>query len=108
VRVRFAETVSGVLPGMSARVSCLTSDLAPSDLTARARTVLPARALATRSGVRVVWVVEDGVVRSQPVRLGEPMGEGFELLQGPSPGARVVLDPPGVLTDGSPVKETVQ
>ncbi len=108
VRVRFADAAPGVLPEMSARVSFLTAEVSQADLTARARTVLPAAALTARGGAQAVFTVEDGTARLQPVRVGERVGDGFELVQGPPPGAHVVVNPPAALTDGSPVKETVQ
>lgn len=108
VRVRFADAVEGVLPEMSARVSFLTEALSDAALTARPHTVLPAAAVTARGGQRVVFTVEDGVARQQPVRLGPQEGDGFRLEEGPPPGARVVLGPPATLNDGNPVKETTR
>jgi multidrug efflux pump subunit AcrA (membrane-fusion protein) len=108
VRVRFSAAVAGVLPEMSARVSFLTAEVSQADLQARARTVLPAAAMTARGGTQVVFTVEDGVARMHPVRVGERVGDGFELLQGPPPGAHVVVTPPATLAEGNPVKETVQ
>jgi HlyD family secretion protein len=98
----------GVLPEMSARVSFLTEALSDAALTARPHTVLPAAAVTARGGQRVVFTVEDGVARQQPVRLGPQEGDGFRLEEGPPPGARVVLGPPATLNDGNPVKETTR
>lgn len=106
VRVRFADAVAGALPEMSARVSFLTAELSREAMQARARVVMPATAVTARGGNQVVFAVEDGVARVFPVRLGERTGDGYELMQGPSVGARVVMNPPASLTDGSPVKET--
>jgi hypothetical protein len=39
------------------------------------------------------------------VTLGEKTGNGYELIDGPAPGARVVADPPATLADGHKVKE---
>ena len=108
VRVRFSEAVAGVLPEMSARVSFLTAEVSQADLSARARTVLPAAAMTARGGTQVVFTVEDGVARMHPIRVGERIGDGFELLQGPPPGAHAVVNPPAALAEGNPVKETTQ
>ncbi len=108
VRVRLVDAVEGVLPEMSARVSFLSEALDEAALTARPRTILPAAAVTARGGQRVVFTVEDGVARQQPVRLGPQEGDGFVLLEGPPPGARVVLGAPAALADGSPVKETTR
>jgi hypothetical protein len=39
------------------------------------------------------------------VRLGEKIGGGYELLEGPAPGTRVVASPPATLADGRKIKE---
>ena len=106
VRVRLAGEAGAVLPEMSARVSFLTAEVSQEALQARPRTVLPAAAVTARGGSQVVFTVEDHVARMHPVRVGERVGDGFELLQGPPTGAHVVVDPPAALADGSPVKES--
>lgn len=108
VRVRITDDAPGVLPEMSARVSFLTAEVSAEALAARARTVLPAAAVTTRGGAQVVFAVEDGVARARRVVLGPRAGDGYELVQGPPPGARVVLAPPAALGDGSPVKEVTR
>lgn len=107
VRVRL-DDAAGVLPEMSARVSFLSEAVSAEVLNARARTMLPAAAVTQRGGAQVVFVVEDGVARRREVTLGARAGESVELVQGPSPGARVVLSPPAALSDGSPVKEVTR
>jgi RND family efflux transporter MFP subunit len=107
VRVRLADA-TGVLPEMSARVSFLTEEIPAEALRARARTMIPAAAVTQRSGAQVVFVVEDHVARVRNVTLGPRAGESYELVQGPSPGSHVVLNPPAALSDGSPVKEVMR
>jgi len=108
VRVRLVDTVEGVLPEMSARVSFLSEALTDTALTAQSRTMIPVAAVTARGGQRVVFAVEDGVARQQAVRLGAQEGDAYLLLEGPPPGARVVLSAPAALTDGNPVKETTR
>jgi HlyD family secretion protein len=108
VRVRFVENAGAVLPEMSARVSFLNNEVSQEALTARSRNVVPAGAVTARGGTQVVFTVEDNVARMYRVQLGAREGEGFELIQGPSPGAHVVIAPPAALSDGSPVKEASQ
>lgn len=105
VRVRFVDPMEGILPDMAARVGFLTQELTPELLRAGQRTLVPAAAVTTRGGARVVLVVDDGAVRARPVGLGPASGDSFELVSGPPPGARVVLDPPATLVDGNPVRE---
>jgi HlyD family secretion protein len=105
VKVKFVDDAAGVLPDMSARVSFLTAALDPAALKAQAKTVVPAAALVERSGAKVVFVVEGDTVRMRNVRLGEKIGDSYEVLEGPAPGARVVSAPPATLADGHRIKE---
>lgn len=105
VRVRFVDPMESVLPDMAARVSFLTEALTPEMLRAAQRTLVPAAAVTTRGGQRVVLVVEDNAVRVRPVSLGPQSGDAYEMIDGPAPGARVVLHPPATLVEGNPVRE---
>lgn len=105
VKVRFVDANDGVLPDMSARVSFLSRALDASALAAKPRRVVPAAALAERGGSKVVFVLEGERARMRPVRLGEPLRAGFELLEGPEPGTRVISNPPPELGDGQGVKQ---
>lgn len=105
VKVRFAEPVEGVLPDMSARVSFLTQEVRDEALRAPPKLVVPASAVARRAGAQVVFVVEEGAVRAERVRLGARVDEGLEVLDGPPAGTRVVDHPPPTLADGQKVKE---
>jgi RND family efflux transporter MFP subunit len=105
VKVKFVDPNDGVLPDMSARVSFLQQALDPSALAAKAKPVVPASALADRGGAKVVFVLEGEAVRMRAVTLGEKIGSGYELKDGPAPGTRIVSDPPATLADGHRVKE---
>ncbi|HWO14056.1 MAG TPA: efflux RND transporter periplasmic adaptor subunit [Polyangiaceae bacterium] len=105
VRVAFVDDKQGVLPDMAARVSFLTKPLDLEELKQPPKIVVPSAALAERDGGKVVFVVEDEVVRMVPVKLGAPFGSGFELVNGPRPGTRLVTSPPETMADGQRVKE---
>lgn len=105
IEIAFAEPPTNVLPDMSARVSFLTEALGDAALRAPAKLVVPASAVVTRRGERVVFVIEDGQVHAEPVRLGARMGDGWELLAGPAAGTRIVDRPPRTLADGQRIKE---
>ncbi|HMR75560.1 MAG TPA: efflux RND transporter periplasmic adaptor subunit [Polyangiaceae bacterium] len=105
VKVRFVDKTDGVLPEMAARVNFLEKKLDEATLKAKAKVVVPKSAVTERSGAKVVFVIDNGKVRMRTVRLGEEVGTGFELLEGPPDGARVVRDPPPELEDGRDVKE---
>ncbi|HEY6877728.1 MAG TPA: efflux RND transporter periplasmic adaptor subunit [Polyangiales bacterium] len=107
VKVEFAQVPEGVLPlpDMSARVSFLTEALDEKALAAQSKLMVPAKAVSTRDGKSYVFVVEGGVARMEPVSLGERSGDAFELVEGPSSGTKVVLDPEPTLQSGQRVKE---
>jgi RND family efflux transporter MFP subunit len=105
VRVSFVDEKSGVLPDMAARVSFLNKPLDPESLKQPPKIIVPSAAVAERSGGKVVFVVEDEVVRMVPVKLGPPFGRGFELAEGPRPGTRLIASPPETMADGQRVKE---
>jgi HlyD family secretion protein len=105
VRVSFVDEKEGVLPDMSARVSFLTKPLDPEALKQPPKIVVPSAAVVDRAGGKVVFVVEDEVVRMVPVKLGAPFGRGYELTEGPRPGTRLVASPPETMADGQRVKE---
>ena len=67
---------------------------------------MPASAVAERGGAKVVFVVEDETVRMRNVTLGDKLGEGYVLLQGPRSGdatRRPIR--PQTLADGQRIKE---
>jgi HlyD family secretion protein len=105
VKVKFVDPMEGVLPDMSARVSFLTQALDPAAMAAKSKTVVPGSALVDRGGAKVVFVVDGDSVRMRTVTLGEKIGSGYELVDGPAPGARVVANPPATLADGHHIKE---
>lgn len=106
VRVKFADTVEGVLPQMAARVSFLAKALDQQKLAEPAKLVVPQSAIVQRGGAPNVFVFRDGRVRLQNVTTGETLGASVELKQGPPPGTRVVNNPTSQLEDGVEVKET--
>lgn len=105
VRVRFVEPMDGILPDMAARVGFLTQELTAEQLRAAQRTLVPAAAVTTRGGARVVLVVDNNAVHVRPVSLGPQSGDAYELIDGPAPGSRVVLHPPPTLGEAHPVRE---
>jgi RND family efflux transporter MFP subunit len=105
VKVRFVDGTEGVLPEMSARVSFLTEALDEALLALPDQIVVPESAVVERGEERAVFVIDDDVVSLTSVRLGEEMAGGFELLDGPRPGTKLVSNPPAELRDGQRVRE---
>ena len=52
-----------------------------------------------------MFVVNDGVVKMVPVKLGPAFGGGFELVEGPAPGHAWSSQPSPELADGQRIKE---
>jgi RND family efflux transporter MFP subunit len=105
VKVRFTDAPKNVLPDMAAKVSFLTKALDAEALKAAPKLMVPADAVATRSGRQVLLTVEEGHVREEPVTLGATEGSLVTLQSGPAPGTKVIRHPDEKLKDGSAVKE---
>jgi HlyD family secretion protein len=108
VKVAFVDEKTGVLPDMSARVSFLANELDAAAAKVPPKTIVPSEALVSQGGGKLVYVIDDGKVRATPVTLGPAFGSGFEVTRGPTPGTRVVKNPPDGLADGQPIKERTQ
>lgn len=108
VRVRFVDSAEGVLPDMAGRVGFLSKPLDAQAVKEKPKLVVPGNAVTERAGQKVVFTVDasaDDQVRMVPVKLGAAFGSGFELVEGPAAGTKVVRDPPETLREGNPVKE---
>jgi RND family efflux transporter MFP subunit len=105
VKVSFADPMEGVLPDMSARTSFLSQEVSADAIKEKPKKVVPGSALAERNGGKVVFIVADGIAKMAPVKLGPPFGQGFELVEGPAPGTRLVANPSPELFDGQRIKE---
>ena len=77
----------------------------PEDEAAKPKTVVPRAAIVERAGRKSVFVVRDGKLELVPVTVGDEIESGFELVDGPPPGTRVVKNPAETLRDGQAVKE---
>ncbi len=106
VKVQFSDPTEGVLPEMAARVNFLKEKIDDAKLKEQAKVVVPKSAVTERAGAKVVFVIDSGKVRMRTVKLGKEVGTGYELLEGPPDGTRLVKDPPPELTDGRDVKES--
>ncbi|MBN8227841.1 efflux RND transporter periplasmic adaptor subunit [Corallococcus macrosporus] len=106
VLVRFQSVPRGALPDMGAKVSFLRQPLPPDALDAHGQPPrVPASAVVHDSGGDAVWVVKDGRLARQPVRVAGRVGEEVSLAQGPRAGTQVVVAPdPKRLRDGRRVK----
>ena len=97
-KISFLELDPRILPDMSAKVAFLSEPVPPEQRAARP--AVNAAAIVERGGRSVVFVVRDRRVSTVPVDTGSRIGDVIELKQGPKPGEKVVLRPPGKLKDG--------
>ncbi|HEX5752857.1 MAG TPA: efflux RND transporter periplasmic adaptor subunit [Archangium sp.] len=105
VNVAFEEIPPGVLPDMGARVAFLKEEVSRAALAKQGTALrVPASAVVQNGGESVVWVVQDGKVKRQPVKVAEKVGDEVALAQGPAPGTQVVVSPSGSLRPGRKVK----
>lgn len=104
VTVRLRRDDSRVLPGMSAEVSFRFGEGGQSR-----RVILPSHAVAQDRQGNFVFVLEKtgdqlARVRRRPVRVGDIVGEGLEVLQGLEEGELIVVSGTSKVRDGQTVK----
>lgn len=102
-KVSFDQIDDRVLPEMSARVNFFL-DGSGSDRRQTAMLSVLKDALTNRDGQTVVFRVDGEYVTAVPVKTGRELGKMVEILDGVSPGAIVVVSPPGKLATGQKVE----
>ncbi|RJG08008.1 efflux RND transporter periplasmic adaptor subunit [Noviherbaspirillum cavernae] len=100
VKVRFIDRDPRVLPDMSAKVAFLSQAVPPQDR--QSVIAVPPAAVTDRNGGQAAFIVTEGKVREQQVKIGRKVGELIEV-QGIKPGDKVVLHPGSQLKDGDTV-----
>jgi len=73
-------------------------------LESRQAVVVPTQSLVLRPAGELVYVVENDMVRAQPVTVGVRTPEWTEIRSGLEAGSKVAVDGAGFLTDGAPIK----
>ncbi len=105
VRVGFLKLDPRILPDMGVKVAF--EGAATGSEKAAGRTVrIPSAALRSRDGRDVVFIVHDGRVERRAVTVGMKSEDTLLISAGLSGGETVVVDPPAILADGTPVTET--
>ncbi len=102
-KVRFKDLDSRVLPEMRAKVNFLSEQKEQSQKNSGPKISVPASAIVTRNGQKVVFVMKGETVTETAVTLGEVMGSRIEITQGVSSGQKVVLRPSETLATGTKV-----
>jgi RND family efflux transporter MFP subunit len=102
VKVAFKEADPRVLPEMSAKVAFLSRDLRPGE--ERPLQVVPASAVVSRGGQRVVFLLHGDKAAERPVRTGRRLDAMVEVLEGLGAEDKVVVNPGNDLKAGARVK----
>lgn len=101
-KVDFLDRDDRVLPEMSLKVLFLKDSALAGPNTPKL--TVPASAVLTRNGKKIVFTVSGDHVTETPVGLGEASGSGIVVISGLQDGEKVVLNPEGSLTSGTKVK----
>lgn len=102
-KVRFNKLDERVLPEMRAKVNFLHASKNGAGNNASPKLTVPASAVVTRNGQKVVFVVKDNSVTETTVTLGEVLGNRIEVKHGIVNGDKVVLRPPETLKNGATI-----
>jgi RND family efflux transporter MFP subunit len=103
VRIAFAQLDPRMLPDMGVKVSFLSGeDAAP---TSRVRALVPGQAVRAMGNQQVVFIYQDGRLAMRGVTVGEKRVSDIEILEGVSPGDRVVVSDLSRLRDGQRANE---
>lgn len=102
VKVRFLERDPRILPEMSAKVAFLSR--LPTQEEQLPRIAIPPDAIMRGKEGPRVFLIKDERAFETPIRLGKPLGEMVEVLEGVKPGEKIVFNPPKGLKHGSKIK----
>lgn len=105
VKVRLLETVPRLWPDMSAKVSFLAQEIDEALRKQPAKKLVARTALASDGGRPGLWIVSDQKLHFVPVSTGDVSGSNVELIEGPAPGTRAVLNPKQDFRAGQSVKD---
>ena len=100
VKIRLLEPDDALLPEMAARASFLREG---AEAGAPRRVIAPRGAVRERGGRKIVFILDAGKVRAQPVETGAEGEDGVEILKGLHGGEEVVTGG-AVVEDGDPVR----
>lgn len=103
-KIRFTERDERVLPEMSAKVLFLKDNSSVESNNLPPKLTVPASAILSRKGKKVVFVMKNDKVTESTVEIGEDLGGLIEIKSGLTAGEKVVINPSDKLTNGTSVK----
>lgn len=92
-----------VLPEMSARINFFDDEKNENE-NYKNSLVIDKETITTRDGNKVVFRIIKNKVEIIPVVVGRELGEFIEITSGLSQGDKIVLNPPGKMTDGDKIE----
>lgn len=104
VKVAFDQIDNRVLPEMSAKVNFLPSSQSGEEVSTKTVLTVPAAAIVTRNGSKIVFVAKQGKVIARIIETGQSYGGVVEVRSGVEMGDAVVLTPPEGMADGDAIK----
>jgi len=102
VKVRFQEMDRRILPEMSAKVAFLERPVRSGEQ--RPFTALNPRAVLSRNGKKVVFLIRGERVEETQISISAPIGDMVRIVSGVKVGDKVVLKPLDKLKNGSRIK----
>ena len=104
VKVAFRNYDSRVLPEMGAKVLFLTKPAEESEMQEKPFLSIPSKAVTERDGKKIVYCVNDNVATSVVVTVGRRLGSSTEILNGITPGEKVIDNITAAIVEGVKVK----
>lgn len=103
VRIAFESLDPRILPDMGVKVAFLSGENADQSAPRQQGIRVPANAIRTQDGERIMFVVKDKVAHQRVVKLGGNFGSELYILEGLNPGEDYVVEIPTDLKDGAAV-----
>ena len=103
VRIAFQELDPRILPDMGVKVAFMSGEPASQGVAQQQGIRVPASAVRTQGGERIMFVVKDNVAHQRVVQLGGNFGSEMYVTSGLNPGEDYVVEMPTDLEDGDQV-----
>lgn len=104
VKVAFKKYDSRVLPEMGAKVLFLSQAADPSTLSEKPLLTIPSSAITERDGKKIAFRVVDNLASVVVLKTGRELPGYVEILEGLTPGEKVIANVTESITDGKKVK----
>lgn len=103
VRIGFDQLDARILPDMGVKVAFLSGELPAEGEPQQQGIPVPASAVRTQNGERIMFVVKDNIAQRRVVQLGSNYGNQMYVTSGINPGEDFVVEMPLDLQDGDEV-----